>query len=67
MRQKRAHIERNEDGNYICTFKPDKQTCFVWGWQTDQVVTRNGIPLGKHQFKNIDKFEGWCRVYEAEH
>ena len=70
QRMSHAHLERKENGDIYGVFKVEKDKVFEYCFIGDEVgkLTLAGEVIGRHpKFKNIVKFEDWCRVYTAEH
>lgn len=65
-----AHLDRKENGDVYAVFKVEKDKSFEYCFIGNEVgkLTLAGVVIDKHpKFKNIEKFENWCRVYTAEH
>ena len=73
MRTTRAHLDRKENGDVYAVYKlgftKDSsrfEYCFIGA--NVGVLAYDGKVINKHpKFKGIDAFEGWCRMYCAEH
>ena len=72
IRTTHAHLEIRADeiyGVFKLGFKKDSpqfEYCFIG--ENCGSLTYEGETIQKHPtFKNVDKFEGWCRRYIAEH
>ena len=73
MRQTHAFLDRKTNGDIYAVlklnFKADAKRfeyCFIGKEKVK--LTFDGKEIAEHPvFLNIEKFEGWCNVYTAEH
>ena len=71
IRQKRAHLFRGNNGEICAKFEAKTDRYFVYDYtnNTLRLQTQSGeiLKAFDRKFRGIDKFEGWCRRYTAEH
>ena len=68
-----AHLDRRENGDIYGVYKlgfkknsPRFEYCFI-GDKVGTLTYEGKVINGNPEFENINKFEGWCRRYVAEH